>query len=155
MTADQPKSSASPQLEEPQYANGNGSGADSEKTISPQDAERADTVKKDQVDAPPNGGYGWVCVACVFWINAHTWGINSVRYLIVFPSFTISADRFLVIWCFPRLLSRPQYLSRRYPVGFCLHWRPVYISGADHLTSCNECYSFVWYKDYTSRWRFP
>ena len=21
-------------------------------------------------DIPPNGGYGWVCVACVFWINA-------------------------------------------------------------------------------------
>lgn len=30
-------------------------------------------------DLPPDGGYGWVCVASVFWINAHTWGINSVR----------------------------------------------------------------------------
>lgn len=29
-------------------------------------------------DIPPNGGYGWVCVICVFWINAHTWGLNSV-----------------------------------------------------------------------------
>jgi hypothetical protein len=29
-------------------------------------------------DVPPDGGYGWVCVASVFWINAHTWGINSV-----------------------------------------------------------------------------
>ncbi|KAL3464752.1 major facilitator superfamily domain-containing protein [Aspergillus heterothallicus] len=28
-------------------------------------------------DVPPDGGYGWVCVASVFWINAHTWGINS------------------------------------------------------------------------------
>lgn len=28
---------------------------------------------------PPNGGYGWVCVGCAFWINANTWGINSVR----------------------------------------------------------------------------
>lgn len=28
-------------------------------------------------DEPPNGGYGWVCVACCFWVNAHTWGINS------------------------------------------------------------------------------
>lgn len=30
-------------------------------------------------DIPPNGGYGWICAACVFFINAHTWGINSVR----------------------------------------------------------------------------
>jgi hypothetical protein len=28
---------------------------------------------------PPNGGYGWVCVGAVFFINAHTWGLNSVR----------------------------------------------------------------------------
>lgn len=33
---------------------------------------------KEEVDVPPDGGYGWICVACVFWINAHTWGINSV-----------------------------------------------------------------------------
>jgi hypothetical protein len=26
----------------------------------------------------PNGGYGWVCVACIFFVNSHTWGINSV-----------------------------------------------------------------------------
>ena len=26
---------------------------------------------------PPNGGYGWVCTACVATINAHTWGLNS------------------------------------------------------------------------------
>lgn len=34
--------------------------------------------QKPPQDVPPDGGYGWVCVACVFWINAHTWGINSV-----------------------------------------------------------------------------
>lgn len=28
-------------------------------------------------DEPPNGGYGWVCVACTCLINGHTWGINS------------------------------------------------------------------------------
>lgn len=28
-------------------------------------------------DSPPDGGYGWICVACVFLINAHTWGLNS------------------------------------------------------------------------------
>lgn len=29
-------------------------------------------------DIAPDGGYGWVCTACVFMINAHTWGVNSV-----------------------------------------------------------------------------
>ncbi|KAF2668021.1 putative MFS transporter [Microthyrium microscopicum] len=29
------------------------------------------------VDVQPNGGYGWVCVATCFTINAHTWGMNS------------------------------------------------------------------------------
>lgn len=34
-----------------------------------------------QVDSRPipEGGYGWVCVVCTFLMNAHTWGINSVR----------------------------------------------------------------------------
>ena len=30
------------------------------------------------IDVPPDGGYGWVCVASVFIINFHTWGLNSV-----------------------------------------------------------------------------
>ena len=29
-------------------------------------------------DVPPDGGYGWICTGCVFVINAHTWGVNSV-----------------------------------------------------------------------------
>ena len=33
---------------------------------------------EEKPDEPPNGGYGWVCVACAFCINAHTWGLNSV-----------------------------------------------------------------------------
>lgn len=39
---------------------------------------RGDPDEKYKRDVPPDGGYGWVCVICVFWINAHTWGINSV-----------------------------------------------------------------------------
>ncbi|KAB8291247.1 hypothetical protein EYC80_009934 [Monilinia laxa] len=39
------------------------------------DLERVDESKP--VDVPPDGGYGWICVACVFLINAHTWGVNS------------------------------------------------------------------------------
>jgi len=35
------------------------------------------TTTTQSLDVPPDGGYGWVCVAAVFMINAHTWGINS------------------------------------------------------------------------------
>lgn len=27
------------------------------------------------LDEPPDGGYGWVCIVCVFFINGFTWGI--------------------------------------------------------------------------------
>jgi hypothetical protein len=47
-----------------------------------------DEDEKYKRDVAPDGGYGWVCVACVFWINAHTWGINSVGH-ISFP-FTVT-----------------------------------------------------------------
>ena len=36
---------------------------------------------RDREYVPPNGGYGWVCVVCVFLINAHTWGINFVSWV--------------------------------------------------------------------------
>ena len=39
--------------------------------------DRPQGEEKIEVDAPPDGGYGWVCVMCTFVINAHTWGINS------------------------------------------------------------------------------
>jgi hypothetical protein len=52
-----------------------------EQRLNPQSEQLAevDEDAKYKRDVPPDGGYGWVCVACVFWINAHTWGINSVR----------------------------------------------------------------------------
>ena len=51
---------------------------ETEKTISPPPEETQAGNDKIE-DEPPNGGYGWVCVACVAFINAHTWGINSVK----------------------------------------------------------------------------
>ncbi|CAI7665315.1 unnamed protein product [Penicillium pancosmium] len=51
-----------------------------------------DPDEKYNRDVPPDGGYGWVCVACVFWINAHTWGINSSYG--VFLSYYLSHDVF-------------------------------------------------------------
>jgi hypothetical protein len=32
----------------------------------------------DLPDAIPEGGYGWICVLCVFTINAFTWGVVAV-----------------------------------------------------------------------------
>lgn len=41
-------------------------------------AIEAQTAPVDKTPPPPpNGGYGWVCTACVATINAHTWGLNS------------------------------------------------------------------------------
>ena len=31
-------------------------------------------------DVPPNGGYGWVCTACVFMLTAYSWGLNSISH---------------------------------------------------------------------------
>ena len=51
---------------------------DLEKTIAALDAEQP-TPTAEPVE--PDGGYGWVCVCCCFWLNAHTWGINSVSII--------------------------------------------------------------------------
>jgi MFS family permease len=43
--------------------------------------DRTPETDTKPVDIPPDGGYGWVCVCCLFLINAHTWGVNSVSPL--------------------------------------------------------------------------
>ncbi|OJD11400.1 hypothetical protein AJ78_07822 [Emergomyces pasteurianus Ep9510] len=48
--------------------------------------------EKPPEDVPPDGGYGWVCVACSAWINGNTWGVNS-SYA-VFLSYYLSNDIF-------------------------------------------------------------
>ncbi len=55
----------------------NSSPVASETTIAVAGADQPQVEEKREVDEPPDGGYGWVCVACTFFINAHTWGINS------------------------------------------------------------------------------
>ena len=48
--------------------------------------------EKIEVDEPPDGGYGWVCVMCTFVINAHTWGINSSYVMYSFKNFLFRFD---------------------------------------------------------------
>lgn len=50
--------------------------AGSEQNASHQDPEPP-PEQACKPDVPPNGGFGWLVVACVSLINAHTWGINS------------------------------------------------------------------------------
>ena len=57
-----------------------------------QGVQDPDVEKVDQNDRPPNGDYGWVCVACTFVINVHTWGINSSYG--VFLAFYLSNNYF-------------------------------------------------------------
>lgn len=49
-------------------------------------------VEEKKVDVPPNGGYGWVCVAAVATINGHTWGLNSAYA--VFLAYYLANDIF-------------------------------------------------------------
>lgn len=52
-----------------------------------QDVELVDlqaTNVTNREDVPPDGGYGWICTVCMFLINAHTWGVNSVSLNIHF-----------------------------------------------------------------------
>ena len=57
--------------------------AENPKSIRPnkdqsQEVEKARQSDDPELDIPPDGGYGWLCVACIFLVNAHTWGLNSV-----------------------------------------------------------------------------
>ncbi|KKZ61753.1 hypothetical protein EMCG_03701 [[Emmonsia] crescens] len=61
-----------------------------EHDISQQSDEWVD--EKPLEDVPPDGGYGWVCVACSAWINGNTWGVNSAYG--VFLSYYLSNDIF-------------------------------------------------------------
>jgi MFS family permease len=62
----------------------------SERTV---DVEQPTTIAELKAeDLPPDGGYGWVCVACNFFINGHTWGINSTYG--VFLGYYLSTDYF-------------------------------------------------------------
>lgn len=45
-----------------------------------QDVELPSTDSDLTAEPPPDGGYGWVCVASVFIINGFTWGVTAVSH---------------------------------------------------------------------------
>ncbi|PLB53697.1 MFS general substrate transporter, partial [Aspergillus steynii IBT 23096] len=85
--------------------------------------------------SPPEfreGGYGWVCVACTFLMNAHTWGINAAYG--VFLAYYLSTDIFpgtsaleyafvggLSISCAMFIAPLATYLDQRISTRFVLN----------------------------------
>ncbi|CAI7584164.1 unnamed protein product [Penicillium manginii] len=78
------------------------------------------------------GGYGWVCVASTFFMNAHTWGINAAYG--VFLSYYLSTDIFpgtssleyafvggLSISCAMLIAPLATYLDKRISTRFVLN----------------------------------
>lgn len=48
----------------------------------PKDTEQqADTTHEDVPSDPPDGGYGWVVVVAIMFLNAATWGLSARRTL--------------------------------------------------------------------------
>ncbi|KIW75119.1 hypothetical protein Z517_11891 [Fonsecaea pedrosoi CBS 271.37] len=67
---------------------------ESETDTTPQTREAAATPDYATVELapPPDGGYGWVCLACCFSINCFTWG--AVASYGVFLSYYLTVDAF-------------------------------------------------------------
>ena len=59
----------------------------------PSDVLEDDDERALQAVDPPDGGYGWVCVACCFFINGFTWGVVAVLSPLIHeePWLTISS----------------------------------------------------------------
>ena len=129
-----------------------GSTRDSENTITADDAAELAGQEKNATDSPPDGGYGWVCVACVFWINAHTWGLNSVCRTLPFLGVLNSADLLQVVWCISRPLPGKQYLSRRFVPRVRLCRRPFNLASLAYIANSYIYDSRVWHADYPTHW---
>ena len=94
-------------------SHGSGAHIESEKSIDLGEPNRTSNPEgpseeaKTENDVPPNGGYGWVCTACCFLINAHTWGVNSVcsfAELLPFMKKNKTGSLFTDIWRLPGTL---------------------------------------------------
>lgn len=132
---------------------------DSEKTIAALDAGPTPTPKP--VDEPPDGGYGWVCVACCFWINAHTWGINSVSGCPSICQEGVCTDNpSIVLWSLSSALPGCGDLPWRNLSRIRLRRRSLHFSSSPNISSRNLYHPRLWHSNYSAfrrllRDRFP
>jgi hypothetical protein len=84
-------------------------------------------------DSPPDGGYGWVCVACCFTINAFTWGVLSVSPLLFHPLLHRPQTNIPVLWRLPLILPAKQRLPLRKHHRLRPNRRSQLLHGNDNL----------------------
>jgi hypothetical protein len=100
------------------------------------------TATPDENDVPPDGGYGWVCVASTFWINAHTWGINSVRI-----SIPMSFASIVIIVSCLIAISSTNYDCPKSLSAYFLHttlamiYSPARVALNMHLSGASACHA--------------
>ena len=97
----------------------------------------------------PDGGVGWLYVACVFLINAHTWGINGVSVhpqskLKILPIMITSSSPWTVLRNLSGPLSLTQYIFWCYPTWFRVRRRSLYFHVHAYSTTGDGVYTQVW-----------
>jgi hypothetical protein len=71
--------------------------------------QELESKHEEHVERDPVSNYGWLCVVCVFLINGHTWGLNSVGISLRVNSCHISLTwQTLVLRSLPRPLPPVQ-----------------------------------------------
>ena len=107
----------------------------------------------DREDVVPDGGYGWVCVICFLLINAHTWGVNSVR-TIRDSLVSIQANVSLGLGCLPRALSTGLLLPGRFAVHLRTHRWAFYLAKSCCLATRRNLEPEAWNEDFTAYWHW-
>ncbi|KAH8807129.1 MFS transporter, MCP family, solute carrier family 16, member 7 [Xylogone sp. PMI_703] len=96
-----------------------------------QSSEQSENVEHPNTDLP-DGGYGWMCVACNFFIYAHSWGVCSsfAVYIAYYLSHNTFPDTSPLDYAFIGGLSISQsvliaplatYIIRLFGTKVCLH----------------------------------
>ena len=89
-------------------------------TISSDEARIGVEKSDDEVDIPPDGGYGWVVVACLLSMNSFTWGESLLCVVVRAERRQQHHVRRVRV-----VLPRKQLLCRRIHLSLCLGWRSV------------------------------